>query len=354
MPAPTRRVPDPKPAPNPRVVPKGGSFDIVSVVPDFEPFIDYRKNRFGAAVREMGYSHHTHVGGDYGSIRFLLENNSVRVILDETLRIAKDRLALLAADYPHTQFIGLCHADPRDAYLHGTLGHRVDSCLDLATLRDNVRFGHVMPEIRFVGHPKMAHVVIPNVPTVPDEFLALPRKRPRHPVRILIAGRADPLKGWGVAVETLLRLHECEPTRAFEVTLLVPDRTERIEIHARRLRLAGIMTFVERWKPWSLYFSALPEMADVLLAPSVSESFGLTAWECAAHGIPVIGSHALWWLPPACRFDHADVEGLWRGVVRDLRDYERSSRAMVHVAEQTRRTHLSVLRDSLKELLGCA
>lgn len=112
---------------------------------------------------------------------------------------------------------------------------------------------------------------------------------------LLFVGRLQPLKGPDVAIRTLARVRETLP----DAQLLIvggasgngtgrsePERLRRL---AADLDVADAVQVVPA-RPQS-ELAALYRAADVLLAPSRSETFGLVALEAQASGTPVVAAH---------------------------------------------------------------
>ena len=145
--------------------------------------------------------------------------------------------------------------------------------------------------------PKRIDVVAPGVD--PAFFSAGSRRGARvalglgdEPV-LLFVGRIQPLKGLGVAVETLIGLRDGHG----DARLLVvggasgPDgerELRRLDDAVRRHGLRGRVTMVAP-QPHHL-LSTYYRAADVCLVPSRSESFGLVALEASACGVPVVAA----------------------------------------------------------------
>jgi N-acetyl-alpha-D-glucosaminyl L-malate synthase BshA len=103
-----------------------------------------------------------------------------------------------------------------------------------------------------------------------------------------------------------------------------PDRVEA-ELEARRLGLADSVYFLGKLES----VAPLLASADLFLLPTQSESFGLSALEALATGVPVIGSRA-GGLPEVVRDGETgalcpvgDVEGMARAAIGLLQDPER-------------------------------
>ncbi len=108
---------------------------------------------------------------------------------------------------------------------------------------------------------------------------------------LMFAGRIQPLKGVGVAVRAFAGLHR------LDATLLVVGGASGVEGRAEVARIEALVDELGvghqvRFVPpqphhlLATYYRA----ADVVLAPSRSESFGLVALEAAACGTPVVAA----------------------------------------------------------------
>lgn len=176
-------------------------------------------------------------------------------------------------------------------------------------------------------------VVPPGVD--PAWFAPRPRAASRRALGIdgplaLFVGRLQPLKGPDVAIRALAEARRAAPDVAGNLTLVVvggpsgpngPAYVEGLRRLARQLGVAGAVRFFG-----PIRHENLPQIysaADLLVAPSRSESFGLAALEAQACGVPVVA---------------AGVGGL-RSVVRDNRsgfllgDHDPASygRAMIRI-----------------------
>jgi L-malate glycosyltransferase len=116
-----------------------------------------------------------------------------------------------------------------------------------------------------------------------------------------------------------------------------PDRVEA-ELEARRLDIADSVFFLGKLDS----VAPLLASADLFLLPTQSESFGLSALEALATGVPVIGSRA-GGLPEVVRDGETgalcpvgDVEGMARAAIELLRDPERWRAASTVAAADAR------------------
>ncbi|MFL5607747.1 MAG: N-acetyl-alpha-D-glucosaminyl L-malate synthase BshA [Gemmatimonadaceae bacterium] len=116
-----------------------------------------------------------------------------------------------------------------------------------------------------------------------------------------------------------------------------PDRVEA-ELEARRLGVSDSVSFLGKIES----VAPLLASADLFLLPTQSESFGLSALEALATGVPVIGSRA-GGLPEVVRDGETgalcsvgDVEGMSRAAIALLRDPERWRAASTLAAADAR------------------
>ncbi|MCX6020414.1 MAG: glycosyltransferase [Chloroflexi bacterium] len=109
---------------------------------------------------------------------------------------------------------------------------------------------------------------------------------------LLFVGRLEPLKGLDILVGALPLLQEAAPTRLLVVGGDAQSEREfrRIQRQAGELGVTDQITFAG-----SVPHDALPayyRAADVCVAPSYYESFGMAAVEAMACGIPVVAARA--------------------------------------------------------------
>jgi len=112
---------------------------------------------------------------------------------------------------------------------------------------------------------------------------------PRNERIILHVSTFRPIKRIGDCIEVISRLKRLEPDLAFKLIMCGdgPERTDA-EALAERLGVANSVDFVGK-QPQSRIREYL-SVADLLLLPSQSESFGLTALEAMACEVPVVAT----------------------------------------------------------------
>ena len=125
-----------------------------------------------------------------------------------------------------------------------------------------------------------------------DHFIPLPadpatRGNRRRPPQILFVGRFDPMKGVDTAIEALTHL---EDSSSSELLLVGGDGQDsesrkRLEKLAQDMRLEHRVHFAGGFA--HRYMPEIYRQADIVVAPSYYESFGLVVLEALATGTPV-------------------------------------------------------------------
>lgn len=130
-------------------------------------------------------------------------------------------------------------------------------------------------------------------PYIEPEVHAAQHPKARSP-RILYAGRLSDLKGTKVFFEAAARLLALEPEVHVDIVGGLPDnaRAERRwreqwlrcveEVGSHRARWHG-------WQPRAALFERFKE-ADLLVVPSLTETYGLTALEGMSTGLPIVAT----------------------------------------------------------------
>lgn len=112
------------------------------------------------------------------------------------------------------------------------------------------------------------------------------RPSPRgRPVRLGLAGRLVGLKGVPIALHAVKRLRSA----GMDCELLLAGEGERRGALERLRRSLGLGNEI-RFLGWVEAMGTFLKQVDLLLAPSIHESFGLTCLEAAASGCPVIAA----------------------------------------------------------------
>ncbi len=127
-----------------------------------------------------------------------------------------------------------------------------------------------------------------------DRFQPAPRPGPDRAPDLLFVGRLQPLKGPDVAVRTLAAVRERRPDARLRIVGgasgagLGTTGPDELRALAHELGVADGVTLVDAVDQAEL--AAHYHAADVLLAPSRSETFGLVALEAQACGTPVVAA----------------------------------------------------------------
>lgn len=150
---------------------------------------------------------------------------------------------------------------------------------------------------RHHGAPRMgSEIVHPGVNT--SLFAPAPMKPSDSPVRLTVLGRVQPLKGQELAVRVAGELARTNPELWARCELVIAgEPTPGAEPYADHLRALSVELGIAdrvRFLPSQTRGEAASLLASsaLVLVPSHSETFGLTALEAAACGVPVIvGGH---------------------------------------------------------------
>jgi glycosyltransferase involved in cell wall biosynthesis len=139
--------------------------------------------------------------------------------------------------------------------------------------------------------PGAACANIANGVLVPPEAAPRSPRRAGAPLRLLFVGRLDPIKGIENLLEACARLGE----RAGPWSLAIAGAGEAA--YARRLH--GLVARLDRGRMLGQVEDEAKARAfaeaDLLVAPSFSENFGVAIAEALARGLPVIASRGTPW-----------------------------------------------------------
>jgi len=140
--------------------------------------------------------------------------------------------------------------------------------------------------------PGVKTVVVPNGVEIPQIVAYSNGRRDR---RFIYLGRLHPKKG----IENLLNAYSMvRNSLGTESSLVIagegdPQYVERLKVHIQELDLSGTVKMIGHVAGDAK--RKLFETADVLIAPSHTENFGIVVSEALAHGVPVIASRGTPW-----------------------------------------------------------
>lgn len=190
------------------------------------------------------------------------------------------------------------------------------------------------------------------------------RQGPReHASKLLFVGRLQPLKGPDIAIQTLAELRRTMPDATLTIVGGVSGNGDGVSgpvelaALAKRLAVTDAVTLVDAVPQAQLV--AFYRDADLVLAPSRSETFGLVALEAQACGTPVVaaavtGLRAVVGAAGALVDGHDPVDhaGAARCLLTDPKRWRAASEAGIaaanrstwdHTAERLLRSYRSVL-----------
>jgi D-inositol-3-phosphate glycosyltransferase len=180
-----------------------------------------------------------------------------------------------------------------DPHQRARIEHEVIACSDLMLAstdaeRDQLttHYGAVPERVEIVA-PGVDHTVFfPADARIAKDRLGLGGRRV-----LLFAGRIQPLKGVGMAVQCLAELRDPDAMLLVVGGPSGPDGREelaRVRALANELGVAANVQFVAPQPHTRL--ADFYRAADVCIVPSRAESFGLVALEAAACGTPVVAA----------------------------------------------------------------
>jgi glycosyltransferase involved in cell wall biosynthesis len=328
-----------------------GPVDVLSIINATASWVDYRANRFGGLLRRHGISHSCLTSRDEHVVAGVLRKTPARVVLNEVFQIDPWAVGHLAGLFPTTQFVNLNHGSPVSLGIPRWMATH-PQYMALAVERPNCHYGHVMEPGRFVGPPEAKIVSLPNVPTLPPRYSApderhLGASRPH----VLISGRnvegknlitqamaAVILHGWldnGIVVHFMSNCDEGEHRPLLNL-----------------LRSHGIEAHYQTWAPWSAYMDWMAMTIDLSFCCSLTESFGLIACESMLMGIPVVGSHAIEFLPEAWKANPQNPVEIASMAMHHLNNYSSSSWQSARIARSVAKQNEVALIENLKSLLN--
>ncbi len=170
--------------------------------------------------------------------------------------------------------------------------------------------------------PSARYEVVPNVVDV-EEFETRAERPSRRDgaTRLLVVASLSRQKGIEYLLEALAEVHRTHPDFTLEVVGDGPRRRE-LEQRARSRLPSGVVIF--HGSRSRAEVAAFMAQADVLVAPSIVETFGVAVIEAVAAGLPIIATRAV----P----DHERLEGRF-GIIVPPHDPEALREAVVAMLE---------------------
>jgi glycosyltransferase involved in cell wall biosynthesis len=328
-----------------------GPVDVLSIINATASWVDYRANRFGGLLRRHGISHSCLTSRDVLVVDTVLARNPAKIVLNEVFQLEPEAIARLAGRFPNTQFVNLNHGSPVSLGIPRWMATH-PQFMQLAVDRPNCHYGHVMEPGRFVGPPGAKIISLPNVATLPPRYTE-PTERLLNTERphVLISGRNVEGKNLITQVMAAVLLHGW-----LEKGIVVHFMSTCAEDEHRPLmnllRSHGIEAHYHTWAPWSAYMDWMAMTIDLSFCCSLTESFGLIACESMLMGIPVIGSHAIEFLPEAWKANPQNPVEIASMAMHHLNNYSTSSWQSARVARAVCKQNEIALKDNLKSLLN--
>ncbi len=235
-----------------------------------------------------------------------------RIVVNRAMIIATEGIRELAAAWPATKFITVCHSSVGDLGRSNHWLGEVSEALQ-ATEVPNIYFAHLderNPFADFASRPAKVFW-LPNVVMQPPagrgerhavprvSLICAPRDLKNLPTQLLAAAMA--------AKQHPLKL----------VVSLLGDRPAWF---APFVELLGLDAEFAPWGDWHAYTRFVAESIDIGLQASFTESFNFVGVEHLLAGKPVVGSPALRYLPCEWQADPdnaADIANILLGQIND-------------------------------------
>jgi glycosyltransferase involved in cell wall biosynthesis len=328
-----------------------GPVDVLSIINATASWVDYRANRFGGLLRRHGISHGCLTSRDVNAIEAVLRKTPAKIVLNEVFQIDPAAMGRLAATFPESQFVALNHGSPVSLGIPRWMACH-PQFMNLTVERPNCHYGHVMEPGRFVGPPGAKIVSLPNVATLPPRYSG-PAERRLNEDRpnILISGRNVEGKNLITQVMAAVLINEW---REGGIVVHFMSNCEEAEMAPLMdlLRSHDIEAHYHTWAPWSAYMDWMAMTIDLTLCCSLTESFGLIAVESMLMGIPVVGSHAIEFLPAAWKANPQNPVEIGSLAMTHFNDYANSSWQSARIARSICKFNEVALIDNLKTLLN--
>lgn len=189
-------------------------------------------------------------------------------------------------------------------FWYGLQKYALDRVDEILVTSENERIGaqKMLPHRTLMLEP----LVLPDIRPV-----ALPKSGPK---KILYFGRLHPIKGLTRLLEAWARIQQKMP--GWQLHLTGPDDAEWGQFYRRlAVDLKLERTFFNDAVPAHMRLSALAE-AHLVVAPSLTENFGLTIGEALALGRCVVASTETGWQPQIGLFLSTETEDLGESILK--------------------------------------
>ena len=322
--------------------------DVLSVFFNhFPTWIDTRGNRLGDFLRRNGIEHDfffTRHETSEQDIEKAIEASKCKVFFNELAVTRPHIIEALAVKFPSVKFVSIYHAAPNYSSDTADWKERTFGALLSSARHSNVFAATVMPADRFNDFKGAQVISLPNFFELPEGIDVPPRGD--RPFTLSVVGRRDVVKGTGAAISTLCRLHQ---ERDDIAALLISNQfadAERARIAYEKVNASFV-----KWGDWQGYLQLIANTVDVGLQYSLTESFNLIALEHLSLGKPVIGSHAIEYLPKAWQINPQDPKA--GAVVADkiFDNLEKESEKAKRLASRISRKINKEFLTNLKRLL---
>jgi glycosyltransferase involved in cell wall biosynthesis len=218
----------------------------------------------------------------------------------------------LAERHRDVQWLHVYHGSQNHILVAKEWVARQCELLDLAQSMENVWYGTPEKSADFSAVGLCRTFVWPNTYFKPEVQSV---RKHGEPVRVLLTSRVDVVKAMPVAIMGAAILNRTVP---LEVTIVTKSKDDR---PARLARQYGLDVTVRQWMP----HNQLPGLygdSDIVLQPSLSESFNYVALEAMCQSTPVVGAPAIRYMPPQWQADPNDPQSIADVMENILSDYE--------------------------------
>jgi len=224
----------------------------------------------------------------------------------------------LAREYPATVFVVKNHSGPQFLAQEHAGWNTLFGIIDLAKRHPNVRVATIKGECGAALRAMGAKAIeLPNVYS-PAELALEPAPEKLPGFHIGLFGAFRPLKnGVGMAFAAALAARRLDEKVTLHIngTRMECGAPRDVAIITEICTRTGIEVVRHGWldhEPFKLLAGSM----RVVLAASFSETYNYVAADAVTAGTPVIGSDAIFWLPPAWRVNPDSTEALAQAMVQ--------------------------------------